>query len=406
MTFEQTSSFHTNELRERMKTDALAQLSFFKRSLSSHGGFACLSREGNVRVGESQELITTTRLIHSYALGKLAGVEGCDDIIDAGMKALWENHRDKVNGGYIWSFTSDGLVETDKLAYGHMFVLLAASSAKSVGHPDADRLLDDVSEVITDRFWDENAGLMHDEFRRDWSCFSDYRGMNANMHGVEAHLSAFEVTGSQIYLDRAQRILSFFVDKIAASRDWRLAEHYTSDWKVDAAYEGNPMFRPKGTTPGHSFELGRLLIQAWDLGGRKDDAAVAKARALIETALKDAWRPNGGFAYTLDFDGKIDVSDRYWWPVTEAIGAVATLLKLGGTQADQIWYDKLWDFAFECFVDSEHGGWIPEIGDDNLPCEKQFTGKPDIYHALQADLFPLHNGVSRHYEGIKDILKL
>ena len=406
MTFKQPSSFHSNELYESMKNDAVAQLKFFKQSLGDNGRLHMLTQDGMARDEEAQELITTTRLVHSYSLGKIAGISGCDEIIDAGMDALWKNHRDAINGGYIWSFSNKGSVDTDKLAYGHMFVLLAASSAKASGHPDADRLLEDVNSVIIKHFWDKDAGLMCDEFRQDWTSFSDYRGTNANMHGVEAHLSAFEVTGNQLYLDRAQRILYFFVDKIGASHNWRLPEHYTSDWKVDSAYEGNPMFRPKGTTPGHSFELGRLLIQAWDLDGRKDASAIFKARALIETALRDAWRPNGGFAYTLDFDGSINVRDRYWWPVTEAIGAVATLLKLDGTKADQLWYDKLWKFAFEFFVDNDHGGWIPEIDEENLPCQKQFIGRPDIYHALQANLFPLHSGVSRHYDGIRNLLIL
>lgn len=394
---------HSQDLKARIIADARAQLSFFAQSLEPNGRIAVLKADGTAREGEPQELITTTRMVHSYVLGKIAGMPGCDAIIDAGMQALWDNHRDTKHGGYLWSFDENGPVVTDKLAYGHMFVLLAASSAKAIGHPDADRLLADVSEVITQRFWDEEAGLMYDEFRRDWNTFSDYRGMNANMHGVEALLSAFEITGERLYLERAQRILSFFVDKMAANNEWRLPEHYTSDWQVDTGYEGDPMFRPMGTTPGHSFELGRLLIHAWDLDGRVGDAPV-RGRALIETALKDAWMPGGGFAYTLDFDGNVRVGDRYWWPLTEAIGAMATLIKLDNKPEDQVWYERLWQAGFDLFVDHERGGWIPEINDAGEAFERQFVGKPDIYHALQADLFPLNPNLSRHYDGIKGVL--
>ena len=107
-----------------------------------------LKADGTAREGEAQELITTTRMVHSYVLGKIAGMPGCDAIIDAGMQALWNNHRDTEHGGYLWSFDENGPVVTDKLAYGHMFVLLAASSAKAIGHPDADRLR--VCQVDTD----------------------------------------------------------------------------------------------------------------------------------------------------------------------------------------------------------------------------------------------------------------
>ncbi|WP_226553807.1 AGE family epimerase/isomerase [Celeribacter naphthalenivorans] len=387
----------------RLKEDARGQLDLFRASLRPDGRLAVLDRDGAAIEGP-QELITTTRLVHSYALGHLAGHPGCMPLVDAGMRALWDNHRDSAYGGYIWSFDANGPVDTDKLAYGHMFVLLAAASAEAAGHADAKRLRDDVTQVISERFWDEPAGLMQDEFRRDWSIFSDYRGMNANMHGIEAHLSAFEASGEAVYLERAGRILSFFVDHIGASNGWRLPEHYRADWSVDETYEGNPMFRPYGTTPGHSFEIGRLLLQHWDLSGRPDTGALQKARALIETALNDAWLPEGGFAYTLDFDGSPRVRDRYWWPVAEAIGAVATLLKVDGRASDHAWYTRLWDTAFTLFIDQKGHGWFPEIDAQGRPCDRQFTGKPDIYHSLQAVLYPLHDGVSQHYEGITGLL--
>ncbi|PYE82443.1 AGE family epimerase/isomerase [Pseudoroseicyclus aestuarii] len=396
-------TFHAPGRIAAMKTDALRQLAFFGASLRPGGRLATLDHEGRPLEGP-QELITTTRLVHSYALGMIAGAPGCADIVDAGMQALLTRHLDPEHGGFLWSFDDGGPVQTDKLAYGHMFVLLAAATAKAAGHADADRLMSLADAVIAERFWDAEAGLMVDEYRRDWTPFSEYRGMNANMHGVEAHLSAYEATGETRYLDRAMSILDFFVGKMGAGNDWRLPEHYHQDWSVDADYEGNPMFRPRGTTPGHSFELGRLLLQAWDLQGRPEGQAPARARALIETALSDAAMPEGGFCYTLNFDGSQRVTDRYWWPQSEAIGALATLLKLQPDPEEAARYEALWQDAERLFIDEDRGGWNPEIDDAGRPVEKQFTGKPDIYHALQADLYPLHGGLSRHYDGIAGIL--
>jgi len=53
-------------------------------------------------------------------------------------------------------------------AYGHAFVLLAASSAKVAGHPDADRLIADISTVIIERFCQEELGVVAAEYTRDW----------------------------------------------------------------------------------------------------------------------------------------------------------------------------------------------------------------------------------------------
>lgn len=382
--------------RAFLLNDARAALRFFDASLRADGGFDVLAPDGTPLPRGPQELHTTTRMVHSYVLGRAIGHPGADRMIDAGMATLWNRHRDTVNGGYVWAVDGDD----SKLAYGHVFVLLAASSAKLAGHPDADRLLANVSEVLETRFWEEEHGLLADEFTVDWQTFSDYRGMNANMHGVEAMLAAFEATDNRLWLDRAGRVLDFFTDHTARAFNWRLPEHYRTGWQVDPEYSGNPMFRPAGTTPGHSFELGRLCLQHWDLCGRPANDAPQRARALIEQAMADGWRADGGVVYTLDLAGKPAISDRYWWPVTEGIGAFASLIKLDARAADAAAYDRLWTFAKSHFVDAERGGWFPEIDEHGHPTARQFNGKPDVYHALQADLYPLIDGLSRPVEGL------
>lgn len=386
--------------RAFLAADARRQLDFFRPSLRDDGGFDVLAWDGTPLPDAPQELHTTTRLVHSYAMGKAFGDAGADRIIDAGMDFLWTQHRDPRHGGYLWSVGRAGVGDGVKLAYGHVFVLLAASSARDAGHPDADRLLADITEVIETRYWDEARGLLRDEFAEDWTPFSTYRGMNANMHGVEAMLAAFETTGNRVWLDRAGRVLAFFTDRMAAAHGWRIPEHYTEDWQVDPGYSGNPMFRPAGTTPGHSLELGRLVIQHWDLAGRPKDGALSRARRLIEQALADAWLPEGGIAYTLKLGGGVAIPDRYWWPVTEGVGALAALIKIDPQPQDEIWYRRLWAFADAHFIDHAHGGWFPEIDPNGAPTGRQFQGKPDIYHALQAELFPLAPGVARHAAGL------
>ena len=43
---------------------------------------------------------------------------------------LWSGHRDSDYAGYYWGVGYDGPLDPIKQAYGHAFVLLAASSAK------------------------------------------------------------------------------------------------------------------------------------------------------------------------------------------------------------------------------------------------------------------------------------
>ncbi|MFD1696216.1 AGE family epimerase/isomerase [Roseibium aestuarii] len=394
-----------------MQEQARDLLSFFKASLASdaHGASGvpalwCLDSQGQPIPGQPQDLMTTTRLVHSYALGHLAGHPGCEPIIEVGMAALLGPHRDRAHGGFMAFAADGGPAPTDKLAYGHAFVLLAAASAAAVNHPDASTLLKQVETIILEHFWDDEAGLMRDEFRRDWQPFSTYRGMNANMHATEAFLAAYEITGREAWLERAGRILAFFVGEMAPRHGWRIPEHYHADWSVDEAYAGNPMFRPAGTTPGHSFEFARLALQYWDLCGRPRSGLPEAARALTERAMADAWQPGGGLAYTLDFDGKVRIPDRYWWPVTEAIGVYASLMKLEQFEEDARSFERLWQAASTLFIDGKEGGWHPEVDEAGRPASNQFTGKPDIYHALQACLYALTPGLSRPHEGVRGLL--
>ena len=398
--------YGTPEQQEWLRVDAHSQFAFFRGSLRPDEGFFILGRDGAPLDSAVQELHTTTRLTHAYALGKQAGLTGCDAVIDKGMSYLWHRHRDREHGGYLWALDSGTVHDDRKLAYGHVFVLLAGASAKLAGHPDADRLIDDVTSVLNQRFWEEGAGLFADEWNRDWSPFSTYRGMNANMHAVEALLTAFEATGREDYMKKAGQILDFFIGKIGQNEGWRLPEHYTKDWQVDRSYSGDPMFRPAGTTPGHSFELARLLLQYWDLRGRPDDASCEAAWALTERALTDAWdHKGGGLYYTLKTGGTPDIRDRYWWPVTEAIGVLASFLKLGGSQVQAEWYARMWQFADSHFIDHNRGGWYPEIDAAGKPTVTQFKGKPDIYHSIQATLFPLTPKLSRMSKNLGDVLR-
>lgn len=387
--------------RASLASDARALLGFHRASLGPDGAFVPLGTDGARQHGAAQELHATTRMVHSYAMGQAWGAPDCASLIEAGMRALWNWHRDPDSGGYVWAVQGPKAQDTRKLAYGHVFVLLAASSASEVGHDDAPRLMADISTTLEHHFWDEEAGRLRDEFARDWSPLSCYRGMNANMHGVEAFLAAYEATGQEVWLGRAGRILDFFTGRMARANNYRIPEHYTKNWQVDPDFRGDPVFRPPGTTPGHSLEFARLLLQYWDLTGRADPAALPCARALVETALNDAWLPGGGLAYTLAPSGAVDQSVRLWWPVAEGLGVLAMLQKLDPRPQEAVWYARLYDFARGHFIDSRHGGWHPELGDDGLPAATIFSGKPDIYHALQADLLALVPGVSRVFDGLR-----
>jgi sulfoquinovose isomerase len=358
--------------------------------INPRGGFYDLDEQGRA-MGDTRQLHATTRMVHCFAIGHMLGRNGADRIVDHGMTYLWNQHRDMKHGGYLWSLNDDGAVDASKQAYGHAFVLLAASSAKCVGHPLAGKMLADVTEILDAKFWDKKYGAQKEEFASDWSPISKYRGQNSNMHLTESLMAAFEITGENTYLKKAESIADLIIGKHAASLGYRVAEHFDESWNVDLDYAGSSVFRPAGITPGHALEWARLLLQLWELGGKKLAWLPNAAAGLFRQATALGWdHDKGGFYYTLDWNNQPALTQKLWWPATEGIGAATFLAAHDADPFYEDWYERIWQFCDAHFIDQIHGGWHAELGDDLKPVQKFFTGKPDIYHALQACLIPLY----------------
>ncbi|MFD1252664.1 putative sugar isomerase YihS [Devosia equisanguinis] len=386
----QIRPFHRQYLMEQ----ANRLFDFFEAaSINPKGGFYELSDDGEPLNPDNavRQIHVTTRMIHCAVIGSLLGRPGSDEIVDHGMRYLWEKHRDQRHGGYVWSLDDGNYVDASKQAYGHAFVLLAGASAKLVGHPLADQLIADVTEVIDTRFWDKKIGAVREEFGNDWSQVSTYRGQNSNMHLTEALMAAFEATGKEEYIKKATKIADLIIRRNAVKLEHRVAEHFHEDWSLDKDFVGSEMFRPSGTTPGHALEWSRLLFQLFVLGHKEHGWMTEAARGLFRNAVDLCWdKVHGGFFYTLDWNNQPIMREKLWWPVAEAIGAAAYIGAYDHDEYFQHWYRKLWDFAENHVIDHVRGGWISELKEDLTPTSRLFVGKPDIYHALQACLIPLY----------------
>ncbi|NMA99620.1 MAG: AGE family epimerase/isomerase [Phyllobacteriaceae bacterium] len=386
----QSRPFH----RQYLMRQANNLFDFFETaSLNPKGGFFELSDDGQPLSPDNglRQIHVTARMVHCAVIGSLLGRPGSGELVDHGMRYLWEKHRDSQYGGYVWSLDDNGYVDDSKQAYGHAFVLLAGASAKLVGHPLADQVIADATEIIQTHFWDDKIGAVREEFGNDWGQISTYRGQNSNMHLTEALMAAYEATGQRDYLRKATRISDLIIHRNAAKLDYRVAEHFHEDWSLDKDFQGSEMFRPSGTTPGHALEWSRLLFQLFVLTRKEHSWMPESARGLFRNAVELGWdKVHGGFFYTLDWNNQPIMQEKLWWPIAEGIGAAAFIGAYDHDDYYQHWYRQLWDFAENHIIDHERGGWLSELTEDLRPTSRLFTGKPDIYHALQACLIPLY----------------
>lgn len=382
--------------RQWLLRQAHGLLDFYARGVNPEGGFYDLDDNGAPMptgwppaAHPATNLFQTTRMVHCYAIGHLMGRPGSAAIVDHGMRHLWDVHRDSAHGGYYWQNGRNGPMEPSKQHYGHAFVLLAASSAKVAGHPDADRLLEDITDILDRRFWEKDKGAGAEEFAADWTPLGTYRGQNSNMHLTEALMAAFEATGDRNYLDKAKSVANLLINRVTRANEWRLPEHFHADWSIDFAYDRD-VFRPYGSTIGHWLEWTRLVLQLWELDGRKDAWMPEAAKAMFAKSIAEGWDPQrGGFYFTVGWKGEPHDTDRYWWPCTEGIAAASFLSAIDGDDLYETWYRRIWDWSSAHLIDQQRGGWYHQLNADLQRVDDPWYGKPDVYHALQACLIPL-----------------
>lgn len=375
------------------ETDAL--LAFGAASAVEHG-FGWLDADGAVDPSKDLELWINCRMTHVFALGSLMGRPEYGPLADHGIRALTTVFRDAKNGGYVSAVGHDGRpTDTSKQCYAHAFVVLAAASGVEAGREGARELLDDALDVLASRFFEPEHGMHAEGFDRAFGVSEPYRGINANMHAVEALLAASAATGDVSLLHRATGIIKRALG-FARAQAWRLPEHFSPAWQALPDYNredpAHP-FRPFGATIGHWFEWARLALHA-----RAGLAAhgIEPPKLLLTGALglmnagADAWGADGhpGFVYTVDFEGTPVVAERMHWVIAEATGAASATWAATGDPRWAALYQQWWEYAARFLRDLERGSWHHELDAEHRPSTSVWAGKPDIYHAVQTTLIP------------------
>ena len=377
------------EIRENL-------LDFGRRFPSPQGSSYYLLDDGTPWKDYKRETWITCRMAHVYSIGALLGYEGSGELTDVALRGLKGELHDKVYGGWYPGVTAEGAILPDKQCYAHAFVILAASSAMLAKREGAKELLEEALELFELRFWDDKEGLAADTWNTEFSVLDDYRGLNANMHTVEAFLAVADATGREIYRSRAGRIIRHVISW-AEDNKWRIPEHFTKDWKAEPEYNKecpDDPFKPYGATPGHGIEWGRLITQ-WALSVYKDDKQsldiyIKAAEKLYGQAIGDAWAADGapGIVYTTDWEGKPVIHDRMHWTLAEAINTSAVLYHVTKNKRYGADYEMFMEYLDKQVLDHVNGSWFHQMNEKGEVTGSVWPGKSDIYHALQATLIP------------------
>jgi mannose/cellobiose epimerase-like protein (N-acyl-D-glucosamine 2-epimerase family) len=367
------------------------------RSVDPAGGFYHFYKDdGTVYDAHTRHLVSSTRFVFNYAMA-YRHFHDDEDLrrVRHGLAFLRDVHREPATGGYAWELDwRDGVktvTDATNHCYGLAFVVLAYAHALQAGVDEARGWLAETNELMERRFWEPEYGLYADEASAGW-IVSPYRGQNANMHACEAMLAAFDATGELRYLHRAETLARNIAVRQAQLAEGLVWEHYRQDWSVDGDYnrhDSTNIFRPWGYQPGHLTEWAKLLLilerHAGKLAG-PSDWLLPRAIHFFDTALAKAWDgQHGGIHYGFAPDGSICDAHKYFWVQAESFAAAALLGARTGEQRYWDWYDRIWQYSWEHFVDHAHGAWYRILGPDNakLTDEKSPAGKTD-YHTMGA----------------------
>lgn len=368
-------------------------LDFGRRFPSPGGGSYYLGDDGTPWPEKGRETWITSRMTHVYSIGTMLGDIPSASLADEALKGLRGELHDGKHGGWYAGLNADGSCMPTKQCYAHAFVILAASSALLAGRPGARDLLNDALAVYNLRFWDEDEGLSLDTWDTCFTTLDSYRGLNSNMHTVEAFLAVADAIGEEKYRLRAGRIIDRVLDW-ARENSWRIPEHFSSDWlpqpELNREHPDDP-FKPYGATPGHGIEWARLIIQ-WALSADREKAApyIKSAEHLYTTAIDDAWNADGapGLVYTTDWTGKPVVHDRMHWTLAEAINTSAILYRVTGSKRYAEDYAQFMAYLDGQVLDHKNGSWFHQLDRNNQVIGTVWPGKSDLYHAFQATLIP------------------
>ena len=398
----------TPENRTFLKEQTDSLLSFGHGFVSPGGGSYYLGDAGEPWKDRPRETWITSRMVHVYSIGVMLGHEGAKELAASALNGLAGELHDDVNGGWYAGRTADGGILPDKQCYAHAFVILASCSAKLAGIEGADEILSDALRIYDKYFWDEDKGLSVDTWNTDFKKLSSYRGLNANMHTVEAFLAAADVLKDEKYRGRAGRIIDH-VTGWAKENEYRIPEHFSDKWEPDLMCNSDKpddCFKPYGATPGHGIEWARLITQ-WAVSTFRHDANtdalyrtgakpyIDVAKKLYERAVSDAWNADGapGICYTTDWTGTPVVHDRMHWTLAEAINTSAVLYRFskaegGDAERYAADYEMYMRYLDEYVIDHKNGSWFHQLDSNNVVIGTVWPGKSDLYHAVQATLIP------------------
>ena len=226
------------------ETDRL--LEFARAAPHPDGGFAWLDDDGRPELDRPVELWITCRMTHVFALAHLMGRPVRRRARRPRVAALTGRLRDAEHGGWYAAVDADGPVTPARRRTSTPSSCSPPRPPRRPGGPArpscSTEALDGARPALLGRrgrAWSSSSGTSR------WTVLDDYRGVNANMHTVEALLAAADVPATRLR-ERAQRIVTTVVHGFARGQP-------TGGSRSTSTRTGRPLLDYNRDEPAHPF---------------------------------------------------------------------------------------------------------------------------------------------------------
>jgi mannose/cellobiose epimerase-like protein (N-acyl-D-glucosamine 2-epimerase family) len=337
------------------------------------GGFVERLRwDGSPDLEAPKRVRVQARQIYVFAHAGLTGLAPTGPALaEAGWDHLTRHAcPNGVEHGFAHLLARDGRVlDATRDTYDHAFVLFALAWLYRVtGREDVRAAM-----VAVDGFVD--AALRHPGGQGFAVDASGAGGLeqNPHMHLLEASLAAFEATGDDRFLRRADALHRLFRERMFDDQRGVLREHFDAGWQPLPG-------RGDRVEPGHQCEWVWLL--AWY--ARLTGTPLAPEAERLAAFVGRHGRPDGRLLCdALAADGRVLAPATRLWPQTEAIKAGIALAEARGA-APGAEVDAAVAALFATFLDQPvRGAWTDWREADGLPRVDTIPAS-SLYHLFLA----------------------
>lgn len=327
---------------------------------NKHGGyFSCLTQTGEVYDTDKFIWLQGRQAwMYSYLYNNVAKNKEWLEIAKNGIDFLCKHAMDE-NGNFYFSLTREGkpLISPYNIFSDCFATMAFGQYAKATGDKQIEELARKTYYNILERRKNPKGKFEKSTGNRALRNFSLPMILSNLVLELESVLPEEEV--AMRIDDSINEVMNVFLQK-----DGLIYENLNPDGSFSDSFEGRLI------NPGHGIEAMWFMM---DIAERKNDKKLLEeAVQVVLNILEFGWdKQYGGIFYFLDIKGhppqQLEWDQKLWWVHLEALVALSKAYSLTKNQEIWSWYQKVHDYAWNRFSDTENGEWFGYLNRQGEP---------------------------------------